>query len=426
MAELVAGEGLSLTQPSPPSGDVTAAVLNHDPNTVIVRQASDLSGTLDSSKQYYISGHVDLSGSGVNIEVPAGGLTLVGASFDNSKLICSDAAYQLFTSPVGGSGNLLIRELAIEITGAGSSVYALENSGFPAVELIRVNYNDCTSLGYIDGYRQGLESGTGRFGGSPELELRGAWAGGYFIDTSIVRSLDAGFTGTLFKAGAGFTMQSRFRSNQNIDLPASASILDFSPTNFPNPSTLDLEQMRVSRNGVVDATDSNLTPNVDNKDLCSSWTGNIGLKNTFEGGGLKVTSQTQTNIVAANTWYPLAVGSSVDVALVHFDTPANNELRLLGVQPREYVISGYINLQGTAGDNLEIRVLRDTGAGTGGLSTIGAQVISNPSGPDRANFVFSFNINLEQNYKFYFEGRNLTGQNNFTLETDSYWNINAR
>ena len=131
----------------------------------------------------------------------------------------------MFTSPAGGSGNLLGQDFAIEITGTGSEVFdVVSDTGAEALEFSRVNYNDCTSLGTIDNYRQGLEVGTGRFGGTPELTLKGVWSGGYFIDTSIVRSLTDGAY-TLYKAGTGLSMASRFRSNQNIDLPASASFL---------------------------------------------------------------------------------------------------------------------------------------------------------------------------------------------------------
>ena len=78
----------------------------------------------------------------------------------------------------------------IDVNGANSRVYNLSSlTGFEAFEFTRVNYNNCTSLGIIDSYRQGLEDGTGRFEGSPSLELAGLWVGGYRITTSIVRSL---------------------------------------------------------------------------------------------------------------------------------------------------------------------------------------------------------------------------------------------
>ena len=228
--------------------DVTA------PEAVVyVTEAAELDGTLIAKKFTWIDGIIDFTGTGLSIEVPVGGLNLAGWSFDVSKLICSDPNYTLFTSPGGGSGNLLGKDYAIEVTGANSEVYDLTAAtGLDAFEFARINYNDCTSLGTITDYRQGLEVGTGRFGGTPELTLAGTWLGGFFIDTSIVRSLVDGAY-SLFKAGAGFVMNSRFRSNQNIDLNSTVSFFDFAPSNFVSPSTVQLDGCIVTRNGVLDA-----------------------------------------------------------------------------------------------------------------------------------------------------------------------------
>jgi hypothetical protein len=104
---------------------------------------------------------------------------------------------------------------------------------FNAFEFQRINYINCTSLGDIYNYRQGLEGGTGRFGGSPSLTLHGLWRGGYRITTSIVRSLAGTMTLPLFKEGAAFTMNSRFLTDINIDLAYISSFLRFYYWSFP-------------------------------------------------------------------------------------------------------------------------------------------------------------------------------------------------
>ncbi|MGB2264938.1 MAG: hypothetical protein ACPH3C_07105, partial [Glaciecola sp.] len=276
--------------------DILSATVNSGAgglvNRITVTQASDLAGVLDSTKEYFIDGVIDMGSQ--TIEIPAGGLSLSGYDFNTSKLISSAAAYTMFTSPIGGSGDLLGKDYAVEVTGAGSSVYNLtSNTGFDAFEFARINYNDCSSLGIITNYRQGLEVGTGRFGGKPELTLDGPWVGGYFIDTSIIRNMVDGAY-SLFKAGASFTMTSRFRTNMNLDLPASASFFDFSAANFINPSTLIVEGAIVTRNGVFNATDSNITPNIAGSDLVSDWRDNNGMPNTFEGGSIGVTTELAT------------------------------------------------------------------------------------------------------------------------------------
>ena len=225
-----------------------------------IRSADDFDDPIDSTVEYFIDGIVDMGST--SIEVPATGINLTGRNFDVSKLISSENNYTMFTSPGGGSGNVLGKDYAIEVTGTNSKVYDLTSAtGNDAFEFARINYNNCASLGEIDGYRQGLESGTGRFGGTPNLIMSGAWAGGYFIDNSIVRNLVDG-SYALFEEGTSFTMQSRFRSNQNIDLNTTVAFLDFSASNFPNPSTLQLNECIIVRNGAADASDATITPNI--------------------------------------------------------------------------------------------------------------------------------------------------------------------
>ena len=115
-----------------------------------------------------------------SIEVPAGGINLKGYNLGISKLISTAAAYTMFTSPVGGSGDVLGGDFAMDVSGASSQVFNLIGAtGSGAVEFARINYDNCTSLGTLDNYRQGLEEGSGRFGGTPTLTLKGTWVGGF-------------------------------------------------------------------------------------------------------------------------------------------------------------------------------------------------------------------------------------------------------
>jgi hypothetical protein len=125
---------------------------------VRVKTSSDF-GTIDSTKVYILDGIIDMTG--VSVEVPSGGINIVGYTFDISKLICSDSSYTMFTSPVGGSGNVLLSNIAIEVTGASSKVFDLfDATTFNACEFNIVNFNNCTSLGTLDNYRQGLDAGS--------------------------------------------------------------------------------------------------------------------------------------------------------------------------------------------------------------------------------------------------------------------------
>jgi len=400
-------------------------------STIVVNQsnlATTLGGTIDSAKVYLLDGIVDFSGMGLNITVPSGGVNIVGATFDVSKVICSDPNYTLFESAVGGSGNMLGQDYAIEVTGTGSQVYDLTDAtGFNAFEFSRINYNDCTSLGTIDSYRQGLEVGTGRFGGTPELTLAGPWVGGFFIDTSIVRSLTDGAY-SLFKAGAGFVMTSRFRSNQNIDLPANVSFFDFAPSNFTNPSTVQIQGAIVTRNGVFDATDSNITPNMAQGDLVAAWSENNGMPNTFEGGSIGVTTETATTIALSATFYDLDATAWGALDLQHFDNPAGNQLRHLGNTPREFKIVADFALDSTANNVLTLRVEKwdDSASSFSTVIDQSRQVNNLVGGRDVAFFNININTELDQNDYIRLQVANQTAANNATAENDSYYIVEER
>ena len=406
--------------------DSTASPVTGLANRVIVTQASDLSGILDSTVEYFIDGIVDMGSQ--DIEVPSGGLNLTGYNFDVSKLISSSTGYTMFTSPGGGSGNLLGKDYAIEVTGATSQVYNLTSAtGFDAFEFARINYNDCESLGTITDYRQGLEVGTGRFGGKPELTLAGTWLGGYFIDTSIVRGMIDGAY-SLFSAGAGFVMSSRFRSNQNIDLPASASFFDFSASNFVNPSTVQVMGAILTRDGVFDATDSNITPNMSEADLVSDWTGNNGMPNTFEGGSVGVTTEVATTINTIGVFEDLAATLWTALDLQHFDNPADGQLRHLGNTPREFKVIADLSVDSIANDDITIRVAKWDDSASAFVTVLdqSRQVNNFSGGRDVAFFSININTELDRNDYIILRVANQTSTSNVTVEQDSYYIVEAR
>ena len=391
-------------------------------NRIVISQsnaASILSGSLSSNKEYFIDGIIDLSGLSVNIEVPQGGLEIKGFSFDTSKLICSDSSYTLFTSPISGSGNLLLIDLGIEITGTGSEVYDLvSDTGFEAIEIARVNFNDCTSLGTLDNYRQGLESGTGRFGGTPELTFKGTWVGGYRIDTSIARAM-SNFT-ALFKADAGFTFDGRFAIGLNCDLPTTGAFLDFSASNITNSESLELEGCRVTRNGVINAADTTIYPNIDHTSVKSLWFGNVGLPNTTKYIKSCITTEVTTSVASSGVYYPM-LGTFTVGLVSHFDMPSNGEFRLLsgnGV----YQVTGHLTLDSNANNIIDLRVMLSTDNGATfptEVDHVRRQVNSLAGGRDVAFFPVNFLADIKANARIRFEVENATAANDITCELDS-------
>lgn len=382
-----------------------------------------LGGTIDSTKEYFLDGVIDMGTT--EITVPSDGINIKGFDFNISGLTSSEDNYTMFNGV--DSGDVLWSDFKIEVTGISSKVLNLKSdTGFNAFEISRINFNDCTSLGVLDNYRQGLEVGTGRFGGTPELELKGVWVGGFFIDTSIVRSLTDG-SYSLYKAGAGFLMSSRFRSNQNIDLPASVSFVDFTESNFVNASTLQLEGCLVTRNGVFNASDSNLTPNISASDLISKWEGNNGLPNTFVGGQSTVTSELETTISIIDTFVDLA-GTFTAQDMQHFDTPSNGHLRHLGNSPREYSITGQHVIESSDGDvvNLKVVIYRSIGDSFEDGKTT-SRVIDRLQGVRNvAYFVLIDKIILNQNDYVKLMVSNSTSTDNVTSELDGFMTVQER
>lgn len=391
---------------------------------VRVKQASDF-GVVDSTKAYVIDGVVDMGST--SIEVPAGGINILGYTFDVSKLISSDAGYTMFTSPIGGSGDVLITNAAVEVTGVTSKVFQLvDATGFNACEFNLVNFNNCTSLGSLDNYRQGLESGTGRFGGTPELELIGSWVGGYFINSSIVRSLTDGVY-CLYKAGLAFVMQSRFRSNANIDLNASVGLLDFAPVNFANSNTLQLNECIITRNGVLDATDTTITPNISHTDIASVWRDNSGIENTFIGGEFTITTEIATTIATAGVFVDLA-GTYTTDDLQHFDMNVNGQAKHLGSGSRNYNVFVDMILDSVSNNEVDLKaVVWDSSASVFVDYKTVRRVINNlQGGRDVGFFDFTTRVVLDKDDYLKFQVANVGGTNNITAELGSDFIIEER
>ncbi len=402
------------------TANAAAAVAATHPNRVLVTQANaatTLGGTIDSTVEYVITGIIDMSG--IQINVPATGVYLRGYNFDLSQLVSTEAAATLFYSLA--SGNVLMLDLGIEMSGAGSQVYNLtSNTGFDAIEVQRINYNNCTSLGTLTDFRQGLETGTGRFGGTPSMILAGPWVGGFFIATSITRSLTAG-TYDLFVSGASFSMQSRFFCNMNVDLPAGVGFTDFVVSDFPNPNTVQLQGMIITRAGASAPDDALYTPNLSATDTPCRWLNNNGLRNTYAGGVLEVTAAAATTIAVISTPVEVTAPTWTASGLDHFSEPANGRLRHLGNEPIAF--RGHLDLivSGTAGETVELGVWKyDASATTDTLIYSTTRVINDLKlGADVCFFNPMFNAELAINDEIYLKLANETSTANLTMVADS-------
>lgn len=398
---------------------------------IIVNQSNvvdTLGGVIDSDKEYFIDGMIDMGST--QITVPASGISLAGLNFDVSGLYSTEDNYTMFISPVGGSGNFLGRDYEIRVSGTNSKVYDLKDAtGNNAFEFARVNYIDCTSLGVIEDYRQGLENGTGRFGSSPSLTLEGSWGGGYRISTSIVRGMSNLTNEPLFKKGASFVMQSRFLTDMNVDLGSLQPLFDFEPLNFPNPGTLQVKLAEVTRGGSYDAEDTNITPNIKSGDLSCYWKGNNGLENTYVGGTQNLTVPAVTTINTVNV-FERVNGTFLGTGLQHFTSRANGDIEHEGVTPREFEITGNLTVEGGPNDVLSIR-FNKYDAKTASFTPLDYTIQTRPvnsliGARDVAFFSIDIGAVLDQGDYIFLEIRNETDTTNVTLEAGGYFRVQER
>jgi hypothetical protein len=397
---------------------------NTPDNVIVIKQASDF-GTIDSTKQYFLAANIDMGTTSIDL---SGGkdISIRGADFNVSGLFSTEDNYTLFSGADAGNVNMF--DIGIDVSGANSKVYDLTgNTGFEAIELTRVNYNNCTSLGSLNTYRQGLEVGTGRFGGKPSLELIGNWVGGFRITTSIVRNIDDTMADALFKAGTGLVMNSRFLTDINADLGTLAPLIDFAESNFTMFNSLQLIDCIITRNGVVDSEDTTIYPNINSGSSYSKFKNNVGLPNTYEGGVLELTTEAETTINTVDVFETL-LGVYTASDLQHFDSPVNGQLRNISGSPVDFKIITYIVLQGGANDIITIR-LRKFDFSTSTTSTIITQqaTVNNfQGGTDRCTFSILGRTKLEENDYYFIEVANNSDTTNVTSLIGSFTTIEER
>ena len=289
--------------------------------------AGILDTDLDSTKLYIVDGALNITG--YHIEIPVAGLQMAGWGFDISSITKTDINEAMFQCPVGGCGDLLLDDMGLTTSGTGGSVFAIcDNDGTHAIEMNRVNFNGCTSLGFIEDYRQGLETGTGRFGGTPSLEFRGTWGGGYFIQTSIVRGV-TDTTFSLFKCAVGQTFASRFAGNPNIFIPANATIYELTASNLLGDELFQLDGANFQGTGTIfDGIDETI-PEV-------RITNTKGTPNTYVGGFWICSSAVATTFgpPVAGTFLKCA-GTTTESDLTWFTGPGDNDLTVNTTTPLE-------------------------------------------------------------------------------------------
>lgn len=397
----------------------------HLGNRIIVTQANvaiTLGSVIDPTKEYFLDGIIDVGAT--QITVPIEGINIKGYNFDLSGLVSTEDNYTMFISEtlLIGSGDILGSDFYITTSGVNSKVYEIyDSNGLHAIELNNINYIDCTSLGDIHGYRQSLEIGTGRFGGSPSLTLHGTWSGGLRISTSITRDVSDTTAEPIFKEGTSLVINGRFITDMNVDLGDLQAFIDFSPSVFVNNESFIINSAYITRTGVLDSSDVNIIPNITSSSVKSFWSNNSGIENTTKYLKASVTTEVETVISAVDTYYDL-LGTYLVNSESHLSMPTNGIFKALSGSGK-YRIAGSLTIVGTANNVVDIRVVKSTDNGVSFPTVVNhvSRVINNLSGGrDVAFFVLDFLTLLNENDLVKLQVENRTGTGNVSGEVDNY------
>jgi hypothetical protein len=311
-------------------------------NVVIVKQASDLSGTLDSTKVYELDGQISMGAQ--TITVPSGGLTIMGRGNTVSCLYSSENSFTLFVDVADDAGSLTLESLDIKVDGTSSKVFDLDNSEAGGIiRITSVTFTDCTEVGELDAFQAALFNVMVWSNTLDGITFSGTWLGSIRIDSFVTRGLSA--TGTAFKEGASLALGSRLTSNANMTLQSGATGYSFTESNFTNDG--DFELLAGSYSGAGTPVSGITRDNVKCK-----WRDNNGISNTYVGARWNVTTETATVIPGSSTYVKLA-GTTTYEDEQWFSNTTDNAFVYDSTNPIEVVIQGTLSV--SAGNNNQIQ-----------------------------------------------------------------------
>ena len=388
---------------------------------IYVTEASQLEGTLDSTKLYFLDGEIDMGTT--SIVVPSTGLSLAGHGFGISRLVSTADNQTLFvTDGLTYSGDLFLTSMDVRCSGVGSKVFDLDNQeNFNACEWNTVNFLSCTSLGEIKNYRQGLGRNVAWISCKDGLTMTGAWSGGFAIVDSIV--VGAPLTGVLFKAGAGLLIGGSFRSNINILGLGTAGgyFCDFAPSNFTLDGGFFLDGVRANKvvNNLPNFPATSTKANIRN---CS------GISNTYPGAAFKATGQDTVTISAADTLYQ--IGNAGDLNEDFWFSKANtNGLQLDSTQDIEVVVTGSMSFDGSINREMAVQLRKYVSATTSYVD-VGpiylATLNGGTTGTRAENITFSGTTSMSQNDRIEVWIKNRTDTTNITVLASGQFQVFER
>lgn len=231
---------------------------------------------IDPTNSFIVEQTLTLT-AGQYITIPSGGGTINGNGVTVSKIVKNVSGESIFKSAMGGCGDIFIKDITID-SGIGKVFDTKDIDGTHAIELNDVNFENCSSLGTWDNFRQFTGTTLGFYNCLDGITIDGAWSGFKITNSNII---NFGASGTIFKKGSTTLFSNRFYADLNIQVLSGAKICDFMDTNFANDKSLQVVNCYTKVNGVVnDALTNVLFPNITPYNSKSYFINNIGIKNS--------------------------------------------------------------------------------------------------------------------------------------------------
>lgn len=343
-------------------------------NRIVVKKKDDILGDLESSKEYFIDGHIDLEGD--SISIPLGGLNINGYNFDNSGLYSSHENHVLFkNSGTGAAGYLRCRNIFLNSSGSGAKIFDLHNdSGQGSVELVNCNlgqfgFDPTSSLGELSNYRLFRLDGCAVILAIDGVTFSNSMSGGVTITDTIGLLLPA--THTLLKEGTSLVIDGNVSSNMNFNsVDDLTKFCDFLPSVFTRDSSFNLSNFRTT---AIDAI-----PNIEASNVKARFENCRGVNDTYIGGEWVLTSEVDTIISTAGVFVKLE-GVTDYFEMQHFFNNTNNAFVYESDQTVNVKVLSIVGISGTNNNQVrvQIRLWDDSASSYVVLSTTNNQTLSN-------------------------------------------------
>lgn len=295
--------------------------------------------TIVSGTEYLITGELEIK---TPIVIPAGVKAKIrGFGTSISKLYSSANNFTMISGTA--VSDIEIEEITFEVTGTNSKVFDLKSqTGNEAFEMDSVNFENCSKIGILDNFRQGLGINIGYLGGKPEYEFRGAW-NGFRISTAIIRGTSSGYT--FWKAGTDFTFTGRFLTDINAVIPSGSIFCDFAASNITNDESLQF--INADFNPGISA--GTILPNISTTSTKVRVSRSKGVPNTYIGGSWEMNANTLTALTGST---PAKVAGTTIYELLSWLSGTNNN-EFVSESTKEIIVEAHFNGSFIGESNIE-------------------------------------------------------------------------